>query len=141
MQTDDTQPNETGSKPTVVPEDVPKARRALSRLKRELSDDDLGSPGVQKMLLDYLERAEDENESLKSFREKFHQVDKRNDVLQEKLKTNTAAEVVSTGCIAIGAAAIVYAPVAWSSQPTGWIALAFGIILTGVGIVAKVIRG
>ena len=135
-----TQPDEAGSKP-IAPEEASKARRALSSLKRELSDDDLSSPGVQKLLLDYLERAEEENAKLKVFQEKYHQADKRNDVLEQKLKTNTAVEIVSTGCLAIGAAAIVYAPVVWATQPTGYIALSFGIILTGVGIGAKVFRG
>lgn len=119
---------------------APKPRRALSRLKRELSDEELGSTGVQKLLLDSLEQAREENSELKSFRDKFYECDKQVGVLKEKFKTDVAVEVVSIGSLAIGAAAIVYAPVAWAHQPDGWIALGFGIVLTIVGIVAKVIR-
>ena len=133
------QPEEMGSKP-IAADDAPKSHRAFSRLKRELSDEDLNSPGVQKLLLDYLERAEEENASLKSVLEKYHEADKKNVVLEQKLRTNTAAEVMSTGCVAIGAAALVYVPVVWPSQPTGSIALFFGIIVTALGIAAKVIR-
>jgi hypothetical protein len=139
MPIEDTQPDEAGSKP-ITAEDVPKSRRALSRLKRELSDDDLASPGVQKLLLDSLERIEEENAGLKSLREKYHQADKQNGVLEEKLKTSTSVEIVSMGSLAVGAAALGYAPSAWASQPTGWIALSFGVVLTAFGIAAKVVR-
>jgi hypothetical protein len=98
MATVDQQPDESGSKP-ITPEDVPKSHRALSRLKRELSDDELSSWGVQKLLLDYLERAGEENAELKPFREKYHQADKRLGVLEEKLKSNTAVEILSSGSL------------------------------------------
>jgi hypothetical protein len=133
------QPDEAGSKP-ITTEEAPKSHRAFSRLKRELSDDELNSPGVQKLLLDYLAQADEEITTLKSFRDRFYETDKKNGILQEKLTANDAAEVVSTGSIAVGAAALGYAPSLWTSQPTGWLALTFGAVLTVVGISAKVIR-
>lgn len=139
MTISDTQPEESGSKPVTV-EDAPKAHRAFSRLKRELSDEDLASSGVQKLLLDYVAQADDEIAVLKSFRDKYYEADKRNAVLGEKGKVNIASEVISTGTIAIGAAAMAYAPSIWDKQPTGAIALLFGIALTVVGIGAKVIQ-
>jgi hypothetical protein len=135
---DENQPDEVGSEP--IAGELPKSHRALSRLKRELTDDELGSPGVQKMLLDFLERAEEDNVDLKPFREKYYQTDKQNGVLQEKLRFRTAADIVSMGSLAVGAAALGYAPSVWASQPSGWIALAFGILLTLVGILARVVR-
>lgn len=132
----ETQPDEVGSKPITV-EDAPKSHRAFSRLKRELSDDELSSPGVHKLLLDYLARAEDEINALKSFRDRFHEADKKNGVLEEKLKIDIAVEMISTGTIAVGAAALVYAPELWAHQPGGWIAVSFGAVLTIVGAVAK----
>jgi hypothetical protein len=135
----DIQPDEAGSRPTPTDE-TPKSRHALDRVTRELSDEELNSPGARKLLLDRLSQEEDEISSLKSFRERFHEADKRNGVLEEKLKKDTAVEVISTGTVAVGAAALVYAPELWSHQPGGWIALAFGAILTLVGIAAKVMR-
>ena len=131
----DIQPDESGSKP-VTAEEAPKTHRAFSRLKRELSDEELNSPGVQKLLLDYLAQADDEITTLKSFRDKFYEADKRNGVLEEKWRVHIAAEVLSTGMIAVGAAAIVYG----SGQPSSEIALVFGGVLTVVGIAAKVIQ-
>jgi hypothetical protein len=137
MAIDEVQPDEVGAQP--IPLQEPKARRAFSRLKRELTDEELTSPGVQKMILDSLERSEEEAAELKRFRDKFYESDKRNGVLEERFRTKIALEVISTGCVAIGAASLVYAPEAWKSQPDGWFALAFGIVLTLVGIFAKVI--
>lgn len=138
MPINENQPDETGAEPVTA--NAPKSRRALSHLKRELTDEELGSSGVQKMLLEMLERAEEENIDLKSFREKYYQLDKQLGVMQEKLKVAIASEVVSMGSLAIGAAALAYAPSLWASQPSGWIVLASGVVLTVVGIVAKVIR-
>lgn len=138
MPIDEVQPDDSGAKP--VSSQEPKTRRALSRLKRELTDEELNSSGVPKLLLDSLERAEEENAELKSFRDKYYESDKQKAILGEKLKTRVALEIVSTGCVAVGAAAIVYAPVGWEHQPNGEIALGFGIVMTIVGIVAKVVR-
>ena len=44
---------------------------------------DLKSPGVQKMLLDELERADAECEGLQSYASRFHDADKRAAVLEE----------------------------------------------------------
>ena len=140
MATSEIQPEESGSKP-VTAEEAPKPHRAFSRLKRELSDEELNSSGVQKLLLDILAQAEDEIAALKSFRDKFYEADKRIGVLEEKGRVHIAAEVLSTGAIAVGAAALVYAPSVWSTEPTtGAIALAFGAVLTLIGIAAKVIQ-
>ena len=134
----DAQPDEVGSRP-ITSEEAPKSHPAFSRLKRELSDDDLNSPGVQKLLLDYLARAEEAVAALNSFRDKYHDADKRIGVLEEKLKVHRAAEVLSTGTIAIGAAALVYGPSTWNIQPAATISVIFGAVLTVVGVLAKVI--
>jgi hypothetical protein len=138
MPIDDIQPDEVGAKPVSTQE--LKSRRALSRLKRELTDEELSSSGVQKLLLDLLERTEEENSALKSFRDGYYESDKQKEVLEEKLKTRVALELVSTGCVAAGAAAITYAPVAWTNHPNGEIALGLGFVLTIVGVIAKVVR-
>ncbi|HEY6448984.1 MAG TPA: hypothetical protein VIY53_21195 [Acidobacteriaceae bacterium] len=134
----ESQPDEFGSH-AIAAEEAAKVPRAFDKLTRELSDDELDSPGARKLLLERLAQAEEEIKAIGGFRERYHQVDKLNCALSEKLKRNTAAEVISTGTIAVGAAALVYAPDLWSNQPAGWIAVAFGAVLTLVGVVAKVI--
>lgn len=136
--TSPSQPDESGAHR--VETQIPKTRRVLSRVEREISEKDLGTPGVQKMLIDDLERAEEEKNDLKMFRDKFYTADKELAVATEKLKSRLSIDMISTGCIALGAAAFVYAPEAWKNQPGGWIALIFGAVLTLVGIFAKAIR-
>jgi hypothetical protein len=61
-------------------------------------------------------------------------------VLEQKSRVSTAHEVISMSCITVGGAAIGYAPSIWSSQPTGVIALVFGVVLVVGGVVAKAIK-
>jgi len=138
MASNEVQPDEVGAEPVSISE--PKVRRALASLKRELTDEELASPGVQKLLLDLLQRAEEENVALKRFRDKYYESDKQKGILEEKLKRRVALEVISTAGVAVGAAAIVYAPVAWAHEPGGAILLGFGLILTIGGVAAKGIR-
>ena len=92
------------------------------------------------MLIEELERAEEEVGELKTFREKFHVVDKDLAVTKQKVKGWTAMEMISTACIAAGAGAFAYAPEAAHSSYGGWVAVVFGIVLTSIGITAKAIR-
>ena len=105
-----------------------------------MSDSDLKSPGAQKLLLEYLTRAEDEITVLKHFQEKYHEADKDKGVLEEKLKISRASEAISMASLATGAAALGYAPMLTSTPSGGWFAVAFGTVLVCIGIAAKVIR-
>jgi hypothetical protein len=119
---------------------VPKRRPALSKAKRELTDSELKSPAVNKLLMDDLDRLEQERSELADYRERFHETDKQLGITREKLKKTIAAEVVATGCLVVGGAALGYVPTVWTQQPTGYISLAFGVMLLIAGIVAKVVK-
>lgn len=134
----DSQPDEVGAQPVATA--APKARQALSRLKRELADEELSSPGTQKMLLEELERLDAENRDLKQYRDKYFSADKIVAVLYEKLAKSTKVEIISSTCLAVGAAALGYAPVLWDKQPSGWIAIAFGAVLIVAGVVVRIER-
>ena len=134
----DLAPEDTGE--SSAPSSPKKGRQAFKTVTRELSEEDLANPAVQKLLLDDLDRLETENEEHKRYREKFHDADKRVAVLEEKGKTAVAIEILSGACLTIGAAALGYAKVLWSSQPSGWMALVFGFVLLISGIVAKVVK-
>ena len=138
MNSEEIQPEESGAQ-IITPEAAPKTRRAFSRLKRELADDELASPGVQKMLLELLAEAEEVNIDLKSFRQKFYEVDKELAVLRQKFHTKVAVEILHLATLTISAAAFVYAPVVWDHQPSGYIAVCFGTVLAVAGIAAKVV--
>jgi hypothetical protein len=119
--------------------EVPKGRRSLSKIKRELTEDELKSPAVQKLLIDELERLERNNGELTDYRDRFYSTDKKLCVLEEKLKKSLSSEIISSACFVIGAAALGYAPALWNNQPAGWISVVFGGGLITAGIWAKAV--
>lgn len=122
---------------------VPKGtsgRKSFAKLRRELSDEELSSPAVQRMLIDEIERLDSERSELHLFRSKFHESDKKAAVLEEKFKQKVSIELIHIACMTVGAAALGLAPSIWTTQPTAWMVVIFGTVLVIVGLVAKVIK-
>ena len=117
-----------------------KGRQSLSRIRRELSDEELSSPAIQRMLVDEIERLERDNAGLCDFRDQFHSMDKRAALLEERSKKSLSGEIIFGVCLTIGAAAIGYAPAAWSSHPSGWLSLIFGGFLVAGGIASRMVQ-
>lgn len=115
-------------------------RKSFSNLRRELKEDELNAPAVKKLLIDEIERLERENNNLLDYQDKYHSADKSKAVLEQKLKTHLSQDIVSGGCMTVGAAALGYAPSLWSNQPTGIITIIFGCILILCGIIAKAVK-
>ena len=123
--------------------DVPaiqKGRRSLSNVRRELSEDELKSPAVQRMLIDEIERLERENLDLCDYRDKYYESDKRVSILDEKNKERLSGQVVFGVCLTVGAALLGFAPSLWTSQPGGWLSIIFGLVLIVGGIASKVVK-
>lgn len=117
-----------------------KGRRAFSKLRRELTDEELSSPAVQRLLIDDIERLEKENGRLIEYQDSFYSADKKVATLSEKLKANTAQEIVFGVCLTVGAALIGVAPSLWNSNNLhGQISIALGAILIVGGIASKVV--
>jgi hypothetical protein len=119
---------------------VPKARQSLARVRRELSEEELTSPAVQRLLIDEIERLERALSDAVVFRDAYHDVDKRSAVLETKLHQSVAGEIVFGVCLTVGAAAAGYAPAVWAHQPTGWLALGFGGVLVIAGVISRVVQ-
>jgi hypothetical protein len=115
-------------------------RKSFAKLRRELTDEELASPAVQRMLLDEIERLDSERSELGSLRTRFHETDKRAAVLEERFKGKISLEIVHVGCMTVGAAALGYAPSIWQSQPTAWMAVVFGGLLIVAGLAAKAVK-
>lgn len=103
-------------------------RQALSDVKRQVTDEDLTNPTVARMLLDDVERLEEENDELRGFKERFHSSDRDAAVLRERLNASTARDVLESAFLIVGSLILGHVPSLWSSQPTGGIALAIGAI-------------
>ena len=115
-------------------------RQALRDLRRQLTDEELASPGVQKLLLDDLQRADSECDLLSGYVTRFHDADKRAAVLDERLRTQTALEVAFGVGVGLGGAIMGLAPGLWTTPPYGTLAFAVGLLLMLGAIVARVIK-
>lgn len=117
-----------------------KPASALSSVRRELTDEELSSPGARKLLIDRLDQTELLVRELKDFRDRFYEADKEVTRLTEKMKHETAAEVLYGVSLSIGAIFIGLAPSAWTCQPFGWISLLIGIALMLGAVISKGVR-
>jgi hypothetical protein len=79
-------------------------REAFKAIARQLSQADVTNPGVVKMLIEELERAEAQIEVLEGFRDRFYDAERHASVLDEKLRKDTAFEVLVTSCFCLGGA-------------------------------------
>lgn len=142
---------EVNSEPDVEPQEVAEgapqlaskgtsSRKSFLKLRRELSDEEASSPAVQRMLLDEIERLDAERGELASFRNKFHESDKRAAILEEKFRGKISTEIIHVACITVGAAALGYAPSIWQTQPMAWMSTIFGVVLIIAGLAAKAVK-
>lgn len=115
-------------------------RRAYSAVRREMSEKEAASPIVSQFLVDEIERLESELSEYKEYRNKFHEADKKVSLLNEKLKSNSAFEIISTICVAVGGALGGLAPKMWETQPAGTIMAVSGFGLLVLGVVAKLVK-
>ena len=116
-----------------------KALQAFRRIPRELTEEELANPAVQKLLVGNLDRLETEKEEYRLYMERFHEADKKVAVLEEKGKTKLALEILSGTCLTCGGLAIGQINALWP-QPLGWIAVVLGLVLLGGGIYAKKVK-
>jgi hypothetical protein len=124
-----------------VPVEQPKSRQAFSRAKRELSEDEMTSPGVPKMLLDEVDRLDRENFALVDFRRRFHEADKECVLLRAKENKSIASDIIFGGCMALGGIVLGNLSNLPKDRPdlTDW-AFAVGIILFVIAIGARVFQ-
>lgn len=115
-------------------------RKSLALAHRELNDEELASPAVQKLLLDEIDRLENENIALKSYQSDFYLTDKKLAILEQKNKQTLSFEILSLTCTTIGAACIGYSRAIWSDTPTAAIFISIGVALIVGGIIAKAKR-
>jgi hypothetical protein len=115
-----------------------KKESAYEKLPRGLSEEDLKNPGVQKLILSDLDSFEEENKILKKFQDKFHQLDKVNAVLEEKLKKTQRSEIFYSFCIAFGGVLIGFSKSIWDKDKSlAILSLVFGGVLFIGGLVFK----
>ncbi|WOS41698.1 hypothetical protein [Xanthomonas rydalmerensis] len=123
-------PEETGAKPaetSVTKED----KRAWAGIARDLTSEELASPGAQKLLLDDLERLYRENSLIASLRDSLHAEKLENCRLNANLGTKKSIEIMSMAMSNVGALLVGFGPFAWDSIKL----VTFVCVLLGIGLV------
>jgi hypothetical protein len=115
-------------------------RQAFRNIRRQLQEQELLSPGVQKLLLEELETADARCEILEVYVDRFHEADKRAAVLEEKLKTQKAFEIIFGVGVGVGCAIVGLAPFFWDGSGRGPIVLAVGLVLTLGATTARIVK-
>ena len=115
-------------------------RQAFRDIRRQLQEQELSNPGVQKLLLEELETADARCEILDAFVERFHVADKRAAVLEEKLRTQTAFEILFGVGVGLGCAIMGLAPLFWDATSKGPITLVVGFLLVAGSTIARVVK-
>lgn len=114
--------------------------KPYSKLRRELSNEDLTNPAVQKLLISEIDKLEIRVSELITIEKNCHQIDKEKAILEEKLKSHTAIEVLYSFCLSIGSALLGLASL-FEIEKHGWIFIVAGCVLIIGGILSKFIKG
>ncbi|MDE0027321.1 MAG: hypothetical protein OXP69_23150 [Spirochaetaceae bacterium] len=96
-----------------------------------MSEEELSTTGAQKMLLDWLDRLEEENLELREIEKRFHESDKDVAVLQERQTKSIARDIM----LAAGSLLLGLSPSFWAVQPTGTILVIIGGALAVASVV------
>jgi hypothetical protein len=110
-----------------------------SLIKREISEEDLQSPAVQRILLGEVDKLQYRVLNLEKIEEQFHALDKKCAGLEEKIKSLTSREVLYGFCLTIGAAIIGLSSLVWKDG-YGWIAIIIGSLLVLGAVSSKLIK-
>ena len=104
-------------------------RRAVFRdVRRQLTDDELQSSGVQKLLLDMLQEADNEREGLRAYVSAFHTADKTAAILGVQVKSQDAIDIFFGVGIGLGGTVIGLIPFFWGIKSE------YGIVCGMVGL-------
>jgi hypothetical protein len=116
-------------------------RQAFRDVRRQLSDDDLASPGVQKLILDELERAEAECDQLRGYIDRYHEAEKRAAILNERLKPIRSIDLLFGVGVGLGGAILGLAPVFWTEKLQAVICLIVGALLILGSVAGRLVKG
>ena len=130
----------TGIPDRAAPETPVSGRgQPFTKLAREIQQEDLTHPAVARLVLNMLDKAEDECSELRRFRTQLHEEKAQSAVLKEKLKGKTALDIVCAACFGVGGIVVGLSTFFWTvSWEAGLIALCVGVILMGGSTIAQV---
>jgi hypothetical protein len=121
---------------TGMPKAIP--TNPYTNIKRELSEEELKSPAVQKLLLNEHDKLEKKIAELEGYIDRFHTSDKLRAILEEKLKGTNAFEVLYSFCLTAGSALAGISGIFWDKN--GYLLLIIGFVILLGGIISKLVK-
>ena len=121
---------------TLAPSAARKERSFRTEEIRSVVEEELSMP-IANFLIAEIERLAEENQQLKQFQNKFHDIDKRLAILKETLKQVRRNELLASTCLAAGAAGLGAAPNFVSLNSYGWyvfVIVCILLVLVGIGV-------
>jgi len=115
-------------------------RQSVRNVARQLNPEELTNSGVIKLIIENLDRAEDDCEGFELYVDRFHGADKQCAVFAEKLRTQASIEVAFGVGVGLGCALIGLSPSLWDASYKGPMILAMGILLVLGGVAVRVIK-
>jgi hypothetical protein len=90
----------------------------------------MASPGVVKLLIEQIDRADGDCEFYRAYVERFHVANTNASVFEERLKTVTAVGIMFGVGVGLGCALLSLAPCVFDKQPiAAWLTGAIGGVL------------
>ena len=133
-------PAAVASEATAAPVAPSGRRQAFRDIRRQLTDDDLANPGVQRLILEELERAEEQCETLQTYVDRFYEADKRAAVLEAAASSEKTVEILFRVGVGLGGTLIGLSPSLWQEGLPGVLVLVVGIVLVGSTVVVQAVR-
>lgn len=114
--------------------------KLFGNITHALSDSDLASLPVAKLILDRMYTAEMQREEFKAYVPLYHAADKNVAVLKEKLNTSTMVDIFYGTGLALGGAAAGFAPYFWDKDrmAPGIICISFAVVLIVLSVVVRI---
>ena len=103
-------------------------RPSFGGIRRQLTEAELASPAIQKLLLDMLEETEASRDEYKSYIEAYHAADKRAGILGEKLNRDRAVDVFFGVGVGLGGTILGLSPFLWEKG------IVYGVISLIIGV-------
>ena len=121
-----------------------------SNLQRGISEEDLKTPAIQRILLSEVDKLENRCLELESMlrdkisdygdlKEKFHTKDKEKSIVDEKFKISVSQEILYTFCLTSGSAILGFSKIVWNDG-YGGLFVSVGLVLILGGIISKAFK-
>lgn len=115
-------------------------RQSFRGLRRNLSEDELRTPAVQKMLLDEVERLDDEIKVYKQVQDLFHERDKELGILKNKLGAARSNLLIVSATEILGSIMIGFSLATFQFNISTILILVVGVALVIISVIARSLK-